>query len=123
MADVVRTLHEDLATWLGTEAGPEVFERFAAAQHPEFTLVATDGTVDAREALLSGLREARNAVPGLRIDTDEVTELTRAGDTVVVRFRETHRAPAGVTARRVTAVLVAGAQGYRWHSVHETAIP
>ncbi|MGV9409413.1 hypothetical protein ACWDOP_05815 [Nocardia sp. NPDC003693] len=123
IAAVVRDLHTDLAAWLGSAADIEVFERFAAAQHPEFTMVGVDGVVAVRDALLSGLRRARNAVPGLRIDTDEVVVLTRAGNAVVVRFRETHRVSAAATARWVTAVLVDDSGGYRWHSVHETAIP
>lgn len=122
VAIAVRNLHTDLAIWLGSAAAPEVFERFACAQHPEFTMVSTDGSVVARDALLAGLRTARNAVPGLRIEVDEVVELNRVGPTVVVRFREVHHGRTGVDARRVTAVLTAEADGYLWHSVHETVI-
>ncbi|QLY29220.1 DUF4440 domain-containing protein [Nocardia huaxiensis] len=118
----VRDLHEDLAAWLGSAAGEEVWERFAGAQHSEFTMVGVEGTVVSREALLLALREARNAVPGLRIEVDEVDVLNRVGGTVVVRFREVHRSAAGVHGRRVTAVLVGEGGGYLWHSVHETAI-
>ncbi|MGW4356214.1 hypothetical protein ACWELJ_29420 [Nocardia sp. NPDC004582] len=122
VAIAVQNLHDDLATWLGSEAAPEVFERFARAQRPEFTMVSTDGSVVAREALLTGLRAARNAVPGLRIEIDEVVELNRLAATVVVRFREVHHGPTGSAARQVTAVLTAEPDGYLWHSVHETAI-
>ncbi|MBL1075825.1 hypothetical protein JK358_15625 [Nocardia sp. 2] len=119
----VQNLHTDLAAWLGTEASYEVLERFAAAQHPDLTMVSTDGSIVAREPLLAGLREARNAVPGLRIEIDELIELNRVSDTVVIRFRETHHTPAETTARRVTAVLLTAPDGYLWQSVHETAIP
>lgn len=118
----MQNLHDDLATWLGSEAAPEVFERFARAQYSGFTMVSTDGSVVAREELLAGLRAARNAVPGLRIEIDEVVELNRMGGTVVVRFREVHHSRTGAAARRVTAVLTAEPDGYLWHSVHETAI-
>ncbi|MFF0634930.1 hypothetical protein ACFYTS_20755 [Nocardia sp. NPDC004151] len=118
----IQNLHDDLAAWLGSEAELAVFERFAAAQDPGFTMVSTDGSVVAREALLAGLRTARNAVPGLRIEIDEVVELNRVGGMIVVRFLEVHHSRNGSAARRVTAVLTAEPDGYLWHSVHETAI-
>ncbi|GAA4913498.1 hypothetical protein LX16_2222 [Stackebrandtia albiflava] len=122
LATLVRELHDDLATWLGTPAAPEVFARFAAAQHPDFTLVGPDGTVTDRESLLAELREARNAVPGMRIEISDLHEVARVPEMVVVRFLETHHRGEGGNHRRVTAVLVREPGGdWSWRTVHETA--
>jgi hypothetical protein len=125
LVDVVERLHADLATWLGSQAPIEVFERFAAAQHERFSMVTTGGEVLGRSALTAGLRGAGNSVPGLRIEISDVEELLWSGDIAVVRFLETHRAAENVTHRRVTAVLTIGdPDEVRWLTVHETeAVP
>lgn len=125
LVDVVERLHADLATWLGSQAPIEVFERFAAAQHERFSMVTTGGQVLGRSALTAGLRGAGNSVPGLRIEISDVEELLWSGDIAVVRFLETQRAAENVTHRRVTAVLTIGDPGeVRWLTVHETeAVP
>ncbi|MEV0334901.1 hypothetical protein [Nocardia sp. NPDC050717] len=115
----VESLHADLARWLGSAAPDEVFDRFAAAQHPAFTMVTTAGAVLARDELLTGLRRARNARPGLAIDITEV-ETVVDDATIVLRFLETHRVGATADSRRVTAVLD---RDLRWRSVHETPLP
>ncbi|MEV6321747.1 hypothetical protein AB0M45_11190 [Nocardia sp. NPDC051787] len=120
----VERLHADLATWLGSQAPVEVFERFAAAQHERFTMVTTGGAVLGRSELIAGLRQSGNAVPGLAIEVSEVEELLRSESAAVVRFLETHRAPGSVTRRRVTAVLTIDATGeVRWLTVQETEAP
>lgn len=121
LAGAVVRLHADLATWLGSQAPAEVFDRFAAAQHERFSMVTTDGEVLGRDALLAGLRGARNALPGLVIEVSEIEELLRSDGTAVVRFLEIHRTDASVTRRRVTAVLTTDDPGEpRWLTVHET---
>ncbi|WP_328403761.1 hypothetical protein [Nocardia sp. NBC_00403] len=118
----VETLHADLAAWLGSDAAVEVFDRFAAAQHEEFSMVTTAGEVLGRAELLTGLRGARNIQPGLKIDISDVQELAREGNTVVVRFLEMHRLAGTGSCRQVTAVLVAEGPEFRWRTVHETEV-
>ncbi|MET8775018.1 hypothetical protein ABZV58_08310 [Nocardia sp. NPDC004654] len=123
--DSIDSLHADLAAWLGSPAPFEVFERFAAAQHEQFSMVSVSGALLERDALLAGLREARNARPGLRIEISEVTELARFGEHVLVRFLEQHLTDDDKSSRRVTAVLrtpddTTGA--YQWLTVHETPV-
>ncbi|WP_040780481.1 DUF4440 domain-containing protein [Nocardia pneumoniae] len=124
LVGVVERLHADLATWLGSQAPVEVFERFAAAQHERFSMVTTGGEVLGRSELIAGLRAAGNGVPGLRIEVSDVEELLRSESVAVVRFLETHRAAEGVTRRWVTAVLVIDdPDGVRWLTVQETEAP
>ncbi|WP_435591806.1 hypothetical protein [Nocardia sp. bgisy118] len=122
IVSVVESLHADLAAWLGSAAPLEVFERFAEAQHERFSMVAMCGTVLGRDELLTGLREARNTEPGLRIEVAELTELYHEGELVVVRFLERHLSDEGSSSRRVSAVLEDSSSGYRWLTVHETAV-
>ncbi|WP_306361764.1 DUF4440 domain-containing protein [Nocardia sp. CC227C] len=119
----VRELHDDLGGWLGT-ADDAARERFLGQQHPDFSMVTLDGDILTRATLADRLRGAGGAVPGLRIDIDDIEILVRAAQTAVVRFRERHRHGETVTSRLTTAVLLtdpAARNGLRWRSVHETA--
>ncbi|WP_231855960.1 hypothetical protein [Nocardia cyriacigeorgica] len=120
----VEQLHDDLAAWLGSEADDAVFERFADAQHEAFSMVTTAGETLRRSELLDGLRAARNASPGLRIEISEFEEVAAENRMVVVRFLESHHHAGQISRRRVTAVLVAadGEPALRWLTVHETPV-
>ncbi|MFC4376809.1 hypothetical protein ACFO5K_22220 [Nocardia halotolerans] len=120
----IESLHDDLATWLGSQACDAVFERFAAAQHRSFSMVTTAGETLRRDELLTGLRAARNARPGLRIDISELEELVAEPGAVVVRFLESHHHAGEVTRRRVSAVLIPtpDESGFHWLVVHETEV-
>ncbi|WP_280183624.1 hypothetical protein [Nocardia cyriacigeorgica] len=123
LRSAVEELHVDLATWLGSEADDSVFERFAAAQHPAFSMVTTSGEILRRRELLDGLRGARNTSPGMHIVISEFEELAGGSDTVV-RFLESHHHAGQISRRRVTAVLVpaGGEPGLQWLTVHETPL-
>ncbi len=107
--------HDDLAAWLGGDAGPEVLERFRAAHRPEFTLITVDGVKLSLDELMGGLSTAHNAVPGLKITITQFEVLTQSADTTVCRFLEQHSIG---TPRRTTAVLT----NTQWLTVHETAV-
>lgn len=120
----IRTLHEDLARWLGRPDSADGLERFEAQTHDEFSMVVMQGSVVTREQLLAGLRGAGNSVPGLTIDIVDIEVLHRSAECAVARFREVHHRPEGAAARLTTALLVPdarGRNGLRWRSVHETA--
>lgn len=120
----VERLHADLAVWMGSEAAVAVFERFSAAVDEGFSMVTISGDVVGRDELLTGLRGARNARPGLEIGISEVEDVARDAAGVVIRFLEEHRVGGTRTRRRVTAVLIRHDKcGYRWRSVHETTVP
>ncbi|UGT41250.1 DUF4440 domain-containing protein [Nocardia yamanashiensis] len=120
----IRTLHDDLARWLGTADATDARERFEAQVHREFSMVSLEGAVIGREQLLSGLRGAGHAAPGLTIDIADIAVLHSSTDCAVARFREIHHGPDGPASRLTTAVLLpdpAARNGLRWRSVHETA--
>ncbi|WP_069160284.1 DUF4440 domain-containing protein [Nocardia altamirensis] len=138
LPDVIDALHSDLAEWMGTNAAPKVFDRFANALHEDFSAVTTTGQVFDRDALLAGVWSARNTQPDLTIEITEVQEIATGASIVVARFtavnRQAHPSPdhhpssnrsampAELYSRRlVTAVLDVADHGYQWRSVHETA--
>nr|WP_255495031.1 DUF4440 domain-containing protein [Nocardia sp. GTS18] len=119
----IQALHDDLADWLGSEAPDSVFDRFAAAQDPSFSMVTTTGQVLHRDELLTGLRAARNAQPGLRIAISEIEVLATDGAVTVVRFLESHHHAGTVSRRRVLAVLRSERESLRWSTLQETDVP
>ncbi|MGW0246772.1 hypothetical protein ACWDYH_09040 [Nocardia goodfellowii] len=121
MAGVVQALHSDLAEWMGTDAPPKVFDRFAEALHERFSAVTVVAQVVDRDTLLTGVWSVRNAQPGLRIEISEVEEIVAAGTVAVVRFVAEYAHQEMRARRMVTAVLLATDHGYRWRSMHETA--
>ncbi|MEV0245629.1 hypothetical protein AB0H76_03455 [Nocardia sp. NPDC050712] len=122
-AEVVAALHSDLAEWMGSDAPPKVFDRFAEALHEKFTAVTILAQVVDREALLTGVWSVRNVQPGLRIEISEVEELANDDAVVAVRFVAEYRHGEMRARRMVTAVLTGSELGYRWRSLHETAFP
>jgi hypothetical protein len=114
--------HNDLATWLSGDGGPELLETFGNAHRPDFTLVTIDGDRLDLPDLMTSLAGAHGAVPGLKIGIEEFEVLVSTDDVTVCRFLERHTIG---SSRRVTAVLTPDAQaryGVRWLSVHETAV-
>ncbi|MFI9508466.1 DUF4440 domain-containing protein [Nocardia sp. NPDC052566] len=120
----IRTLHTDLARWLGAPDASDALDLFEAQLHPDFSMVVMAGAIASHEQLLDGLRDAGNAMPGLSIDIVDVVVLHESPDCVVARFAEVHHRPDGPATRLTTAVLLPDPRarnGLRWRSVHETA--
>ncbi|CAM4408308.1 hypothetical protein NONI108955_25680 [Nocardia ninae] len=121
----VETVHALLSTWLGTDAEPDVLERFAATQHATFSMVTMDGTRLSSSELLSGLRRARNSAPGLDIEISEAEVLLNEGNVTVVRFMERHHRDGKHADRWSTVVLTTegNPSRYSWRVLQETAAP
>ncbi|WP_040740602.1 DUF4440 domain-containing protein [Nocardia tenerifensis] len=120
LADVIEALHSDLAEWMGSNAPPKVFDRFANALHDEFSSVTTAGQVVDRDTLLAGVWSARNAQPGFDIAITDIEEIAQGGGILTVRFTAENRQGELRSRRLVTAVLINTDHGYLWRSVHET---
>ncbi|MEV5833226.1 hypothetical protein [Nocardia sp. NPDC052112] len=121
LADVVAALHWDLAEWMGADAPPKVFDRFANALDEQFSAVTTVGRVVDRDTLLAGVWSARNTQPGLGIEVSDIEELARGGTVVSARFTAANQVGDIRTRRLVTAILIVADHGYLWRSVHETS--
>ncbi|MBF6170929.1 DUF4440 domain-containing protein [Nocardia blacklockiae] len=123
VAREVEALHQDLGCWLGSAAETRVFDRFAAQQHPDLSVVTVSGTVLTRAVLLEGLAQARNTAPGLVIEVADVEPLVVTSDYVLTRFRERHRRDERADDRITTAMLHRdphARNGLRWRAIHET---
>ncbi|WP_433663962.1 DUF4440 domain-containing protein [Nocardia sp. CA-128927] len=123
LADVIEALHSDLAEWMGSNAPPKVFDRFANALHDEFSSVTTTGQVIDRDTLLAGVWSARNAQPGFNIEITDIQEIAQSGSILTARFTAENQQGEVRSRRLVTAILLNTDHGYLWRSVHETATP
>ncbi|MFX0577566.1 hypothetical protein [Nocardia nepalensis] len=121
LPNVIGALHSDLAEWMGSDAPPKVFDRFANALDEQFSAVTTVGQVVDRDTLLAGVWSARNTQPGLDIEITDIDELVHSGTVVTVRFTAENLLGDTRTRRLVTAILIIADHGYLWRSVHETA--
>src|SRR5262249_6179373 len=99
VADAVVRQHDLLAAWLGSGTDPALLAERRAAHTAGFTLVTVEGELLDRDALFAALEGAAGAVPGLRIEIDDVVVVARLGDDVLVRFLETHVVGERATAR------------------------
>ncbi|WP_405162716.1 DUF4440 domain-containing protein [Nocardia sp. NBC_01499] len=123
LADVIEALHSDLAEWMGSNAPPKVFDRFANALHDEFSSVTTTGQVIDRDTLLAGVWSARNAQPGFTIEITDIQEIAHSDTILTVRFTAENQQGDTRSRRLVTAILLSTDHGYLWRLVHETAAP
>ncbi|MFB8277681.1 DUF4440 domain-containing protein [Nocardia colli] len=123
LADVIEALHSDLAEWMGSNAPPKVFDRFANALHDDFSSVTTVGQVIDRDTLLAGVWSARNAQPGFTIEISDIEEVAQSGTILTVRFTAENRQGEVRSRRLVTAILLSADHGYLWRLVHETTAP
>ncbi|MFI6172193.1 DUF4440 domain-containing protein [Nocardia sp. NPDC051052] len=123
LADVVEALHSDLAEWMGSNAPPKVFDRFANALHDEFSSVTTVGQIIDRDTLLAGVWSARNAQPGFTIEIADIEEIAQSGSLLTVRFTAENQQGDTRSRRLVTAILLNTDHGYLWRWLHETATP
>ncbi|MEU7144956.1 hypothetical protein ABZ942_36325 [Nocardia sp. NPDC046473] len=123
LADVIEALHSDLAEWMGSNAPPKVFDRFANALHDEFSSVTTVGQVIDRDTLLAGVWSARNAQPGFTIEITDIEEIAQSGSILTVRFTAENLQGDIRSRRLVTAILLNTDHGYLWRSLHETTTP
>ncbi|MFI6046651.1 DUF4440 domain-containing protein [Nocardia sp. NPDC051321] len=123
LADVVEALHSDLAEWMGSNAPPKVFDRFANALHDEFSSVTTVGQIIDRDTLLAGVWSARNAQPGFTIEIADIEEIAQSGSLLTVRFTAENQQGDTRSRRLVTAILLNTDHGYLWRWLHETTAP
>lgn len=124
-AEILRQ-HRFLQDWL-RGAPPdtaEAFAPFAASHAPDFRLVDPGGTTLTRTGVLSRVRAAHGAVPGLVIRIADVELVAAQGPLAVAAFTETHLAARTETTRSATAVLhrdPTAPGGLAWLHLHETA--
>ncbi|UOM37280.1 DUF4440 domain-containing protein [Acuticoccus sp. I52.16.1] len=121
-AEVV-AIHEAFADLLTGRTGADALPAIMARMTDDFTRVAPDGAVQDRAAVAAMLAGAAGTLPQTFTITCTIEEARDLRPAVaLVRYREDQASPAGATARRSTAVFVAGADGPLWAALQETWI-
>lgn len=125
----IRELHDQFVRWYRQDSEAE-FERITRALAPSFELIAPDGTVHDRRAILERVRSTRNAHTTFAIEIRNVTPVVVEENHALVRYEEWQSEPGIESGRLSTAFFVspendAGdrletAPDARWVHVHET---
>ncbi len=121
-------LHEFFEGWLsGTlPATDAAFVRFEQVTSTGFTFVGPNASVLDRSAVLTLVRDAHGARPGLRIRIENPTVHHELGPLLVATYEEWQKIGTETTARLSTALFRArhGTPcGVEWLHVHETWLP
>ena len=121
----IRRQHVVIEQWL-TGADRRGWDSFSAALDDEFEIVAPDGTVSAKPALLEGFSAAFGAVSPLVIEVRNAVLVVTDASTAIVRYEEWQLQCANPNARVSTAVMglsQSAPLGWAWLTLHETWLP
>jgi len=109
----------------GTDVDALGWQNFGDSLGEGFEMTTPDGDSIARSDLLVSFEQARNALPGVKIEIRNSKELLRSPTMAVVRYEEWQLHPTGANQRVSTVVLQAAAQApgsWLWVALHETRL-
>ena len=123
----VLALHDFFVVWFRPGATAIDFGQCEAALAPDFRMVAPDGKVNDRAAVLRRLRQARGALPAdFAIVIAAIEPLWQQGDAILLGYVEEQYRSGSITRRRSTALFTAEAtapRGVVWRHLQETWMP
>jgi hypothetical protein len=123
----VFVLHELFGAWFRAGTTAVDFSLCEAALAPDFCMVAPDGMVNDRAAVLQRLRQARNSQPAdFAIVISAVEPLWQQGDAILLGYVEEQYRSGSTTRRRSTALFTAepsAPRGVVWRHLQETWMP
>ncbi len=109
----------------GADVDAPGWQSFGDSLGAAFEMTTPDGNSIARSDLLASFEQARNAVPGVKIEIRNAKELFRSPTMAVVRYEEWQLHPTHANQRVSTVVLQAAAQApgaWLWVALHETRL-
>ena len=124
----IRSLHQFFVDWRAGKLPrtAEVYDRFARVMDENFIIVAPDGKLTERAALLEKLEAGHNSNDQFEIGIRHFTTRHEWDDHCLVTYEE-WQIDRGVTSGRLSSALLRAApdleEGVRWLSVHETWLP
>ncbi|AKA26028.1 hypothetical protein [Pseudomonas chlororaphis] len=101
--------------------GAAAIERLLPAFAEHFSMVTTAGAVVGREQVEQLFRGAVGARPGLEILVSDLHMLWHEGQSVAIRYKETHRLGQQESSRLSVAIIQVREGSAQWLYLHETA--
>lgn len=125
--DEVIRQHVFIEAWLaGTTADEAEWQEFAHVLDDDFVIVPPSGRAEPKAVLLERFHPARGAAPGIRVEIRNGSVVHATDDIQVVRYEEWQLHDERGNQRVSTAVFAADERmplGWRWLTLHETALP
>lgn len=124
----IRSLHQFFVDWRAGRLArtPEVYDRFARVMDEKFIIVAPDGKLTERAALMERLEAGHNSNDQFEIGIRNFITRHQWDDYCLVTYEEWQN-DRGVASARLSSALLRAApeldEGVQWLAVHETWLP
>ncbi|MHC8349110.1 DUF4440 domain-containing protein [Pseudomonas sp. RT4P38] len=120
----IHHVHELIHT-LFTDAngkGQAALEPLMSAFAEHFTMVATSAAIVSRATVEQMFKGAVGAKPGLEIVISDLQTVWQEGDSVAIRYKETHRLNQRESSRASVAIIAIHHHNAQWIYLHETPL-
>lgn len=119
----VKELHQWIEeVFTGRAGSPSALEQLLGSFSPSFSMVTITGQTIGLAEVEALFRNHAGGRPGLQITIDACETLLLTENSVVCRYRETHRNADEVLSRWSVAIIDIVANKPLWRYLHETAI-
>ncbi|TFB45026.1 DUF4440 domain-containing protein [Pseudomonas sp. F01002] len=120
----IHHVHELIHT-LFTDAngkGQSAFEPLMSAFAEHFTMVTTSAAIVSRAMVEQMFKGAVGAKPGLEIVISDLQTIWQEGNSVAIRYKETHRLNQRESSRVSVAIIGMHHHNAQWIYLHETPL-
>lgn len=102
--------------------GQAAFEPLMSAFAEHFTMVTTSAAIVSRTMVEQMFKGAVGAKPGLEMVISDLQTVWQEGDSVAIRYKETHRLNQSESSRISVAIIGVHQHNAQWIYLHETPL-
>lgn len=102
--------------------GQAAFEPLMSAFAEHFTMVTTSAAIVSRAMVEQMFKGAVGAKPGLEMVISDLQTVWQEGDSVAIRYKETHRLNQSESSRISVAIIGIHHHNAQWIYLHETPL-